>query len=78
MDGGRVGINDLRSGWVELRHESLLKKMKPVSETTTPILPDVVLLSKEEQLKNKLRANAAKARAAKALKRKKKLASVTV
>lgn len=63
-----LGVNDLKAGWVELEHASLIEHIKPVEKSVTPIMPPTGL-SKEEQRKATLRANMAKAREAKALKK---------
>ncbi len=64
------GVNDLKSAWVEIPHESLAKLMHPItSELAAEAVLPVSGLSKAEELKAKQRANAAKARAALAAKR---------
>lgn len=63
-----AGVNDLKAAWIEMSHESLLTHMQPLRKSVTPIFPPTGL-SKEEQRKAQLRANAAKAREAKALKK---------
>lgn len=64
------GVNDLKSAWVEIPHESLAKLMHPItSEKASESILPVSGLSKEEQRKAQLRINMAKARAARVAKR---------
>ncbi len=56
-----AGVNDLKSCWIEMSHESLLSRLEPITKTVTPIFPPTGL-SKDEQRKQDLRARAAKAR----------------
>lgn len=63
-----AGVNDLRACWIEIPHESLIERMKPIGATVTPIFPQTGL-TQAEVLKEKRRAQAAKARAALAAKR---------
>ena len=62
------GINDMKAAWVEIPHEDLLKRMVPIGQSTETVFPSHGLSDAEIRL-TKLRANAAKARAAKAAKR---------
>jgi predicted GH43/DUF377 family glycosyl hydrolase len=63
-----MGVNDLKSAWVDIPHESLLKRMQPIGTDDSVIFPTMEVKS-GETLKDKQRANAAKARAALAAKR---------
>lgn len=62
------GVNDLKSAWLELPHESLLERMKPIGNVEDTIFPGSGI-SLIEARKEKLRANLVKARAARAAKK---------
>lgn len=62
------GVNDMKAAWVELSHESLLKRLQPIEGVAAPIF-SANGLSAAEVRKEKLRANLVKARAARAAKR---------
>lgn len=62
------GSNDLKAFYCFIPHESLLKLIEPINKTVTPIF-SVNGLSEGELKKEKMRANAARARAALAAKR---------
>jgi predicted GH43/DUF377 family glycosyl hydrolase len=64
-----MGVNDLKSAWCEIPYESLRKKMVTLKDGDNKQIFPVNGLSDAEVKKAKLRANAAKARAAKAAKR---------
>lgn len=61
------GVNDLKSAWLELSHQSILERMKPIGNVSDAIFP-MSGMSPAEQRKEKLRANLVKARAARAVK----------
>ena len=63
-----LGINDMKAAWVEIPHEDLVKRMVPIGKSGTTVFPTTGLSPSEIKLQ-KLRANAAKARAAKLAKR---------
>jgi hypothetical protein len=63
-----AGVNDLKSAWIEIDHESLLARMQPIDEVTPPIFSQNGL-SATETRRERLRANLVKARAAKAANR---------
>ncbi len=62
------GVNDLKAAWVEIPHDDILKRMVEIGKSGTSVFP-VNGLSDAEVRLAKLRANAAKAREAKAAKR---------
>jgi len=75
-----MGVNDMRSAWLEIPHKSLLDRMQPIGEVTGQIFTSGIPKFPKpngqvnDSRKEKLRANLVKARAARAAKREKKLA----
>lgn len=65
-----LGVNDMRAAWMTLSHDKLMERMRPIGDV--PNLPVFTksAITQEEALKEKRRAQAAKARAALAKKRK--------
>ncbi len=68
-----AGINDLAAAWIEMPHESLLRRLEPTGSRVTPIFPTSGL-SEQESRRERLRANLVKARAARSAKAARKAA----
>lgn len=65
-----MGVNDMKSAWMELSHDSLLSRMRPIEDVTGQIfMASPPHKTKEELTLERRRAALVKARAARAAKR---------